>query len=349
MEPPGNDISRMSPDELMALARRLGLLRDVNQIIWEKLVQKGMYEGSPNPEIPYENKYPREKILGMDTWTNWFVEKLELLPEVKQLVTAVTETMRLSPATVASSGFPFTDLPAELQVDILGRVSPTAREGVLVSRQMRAVADMVLMANIRAGDLVDPTIGIPERDQYFKLDARGNGEYFSPEPGLWRSVKKYRTERLGDPKTTSRRSLAGGADIKFTVRNVPLLFYGTIHNSENNLVTGKFVSLVMIDSDLSNYILNYEFYSIDSASPYGNNQFEFDAGSSGGEAGKLVAYLTGGTESGVRKYALPLSVTDRVPGLRPEYVVTRVISLTNELVYSGQLIFPSVRDDVLTL
>ena len=347
MEPPGNDISRMSPDELMALVRRLGLLPDVNRLIWEKLVEKGMYEGSPNPEIPYENKYPREKILGMDTWTNWFVGRLGLWPEVKQLI--VAEQRRPLSEIPVTGGAQFMDLPAELQVDILGRVSPTAREGVLVSRQMRAVADMVLMANIRAGDLVDPTIGIPERDQYFKLDARGNGEYFSPEPGLWRSVKKYRTERLGDPKTTSRRSLAGGADIKFTVRNVPLLFYGTIHNSENNLVTGKFVSLVMIDSDLSNYILNYEFYSIDSASPYGNNQFEFDAGSSGGEAGKLVAYLTGGTESGVRKYALPLSVTDRVPGLRPEYVVTRVISLTNELVYSGQLIFPSVRDDVLTL
>ena len=175
----GDDISSMSVEQTMTLVRRLGLLEDVNRIVWRKLVEMGMYQGSPNPEIPVANKYPREKILGMDTWTDWFVQKLDLLPEVKQMVTA------------ASTGLQFTDLPPEIQAGILGRASPTAREGTLVSRQMKELADAALMANIRTGNLVDPTIGIPERDMYFKLDARGNGEYFSPEPGLWRAIRNY--------------------------------------------------------------------------------------------------------------------------------------------------------------
>ena len=242
MEPSGYAVSMMSVEQTMALARRLGLLRDVNQIIWEKLVQKGMYEGSPNPEIPYENKYPREKILGMDTWTNWFVEKLELLPEVKQLVTAVTETMRLSPATVASSGFPFTDLPAELQVDILGRVSPTAREGVLVSQTMKELADQALLNNLRYNNSVDPTIGAPERSEFFKINAKGQGEYFSPEPGLWRQIKASRTNPPSEREMMHRRERFKRLVPKFHVFDTQdFLVYGT------SATFGKFAAIASYD------------------------------------------------------------------------------------------------------
>ena len=90
-------------------------------------------------------------------------------------------------------GLGFSDLPRELRTDILGRVSPTAREGTLVSQGMRELADTALMDNIRSGNLVDPSIGVPEHREYFKLDVVGNGEYFSPEPALWQSFKRLRT------------------------------------------------------------------------------------------------------------------------------------------------------------
>lgn len=93
----------------------------------------------------------------------------------------------------------FLDLSPELQVNILGRVSPTASEGVLVSWHMKELADAALMANIRSNNLVDPTIvylngkdvPIPQRSKYFKLDEYGRAEYFSPEPGLWQVVQNF--------------------------------------------------------------------------------------------------------------------------------------------------------------
>ena len=304
-----------------------------------------MYEGSPNPEIPVANKYPREKILGMDNWTNWFVQKLGLLSDVKQLV-----TMRLPPRTMASKGLQFTDLPAEIQLNILGRVSPTAREVVPVSHGMRQLADVVLMDSIRSGDLVDPTIGIPEREEYFKLDADGNGEYFSSQPGLWRSVQKYRNERRGDPYTDYRPAFySHDIDLPYTVSNIPLLLYGTIHAEKDHSVKGIFVSLASINSDTEDHE-EYGAYPIYSVSPYGDTRFDIEPliYRSPELHDEVVKYFTSGTAVGEREFHLPISARART-STSDEYVSARVVSLTNEVIYSGQLIFPSVRDDVLTL
>ena len=207
MESTRDDILNMNVDQIMALVRQLGarMLLDVNTIIWHRLVEKGMYQGSLNPSIPFENKYPREKILGMDSYTGVFLQLLpEILPVVKQ---AVVSKLKEIPVP---RGLQFADLPPEIQVNILGRVSPTAREGVLVSHGMKELADAALVANIRSGDLVDPTIGTHERDMYFKLTPDGSGVY-TPEPGLYRELgkladkvrKNLQRDRVPEPAVTA--------------------------------------------------------------------------------------------------------------------------------------------------
>ncbi len=57
---------------------------------------------------------------------------------------------------------------------------------------MEELADVALLDNIQTGNLVDPTLGIPDRTEYFKLKPDGSGDYFEPSPGLWQSLKKSR-------------------------------------------------------------------------------------------------------------------------------------------------------------
>ena len=49
MDGPRDDIYRMDFSETMLMVRRLGLLPQVNQLIWNRLLQIGL--GNPNPEI----------------------------------------------------------------------------------------------------------------------------------------------------------------------------------------------------------------------------------------------------------------------------------------------------------
>ncbi len=95
-------------------------------------------------------------------------------------------------------GLQFAELPTEMQLEILGRVSPTVREAALVSRGMQELADTALLTNIQVGDLVDPTLGIPDRAEYFKLKPDDSGDYFEPSPGLWRSIKDARKFYFAD-------------------------------------------------------------------------------------------------------------------------------------------------------
>ena len=97
--------------------------------------------------------------------------------------------------TPVVGGLQFEELPPEMKLKILGRVSPTAREAATVSRGMRELSDTVLLDNIRTGNLVDPTLGIPDRAEYFKLKPDGSGDYFASLPGLWESLKYARQYR----------------------------------------------------------------------------------------------------------------------------------------------------------
>lgn len=80
------EIIPMNLSETMSVARTLNLLPAVNQLVWERLLQLGFYEGNPNLSIPPENKYTRSKILSMKRDTDSFVESLGLLPQIKQLL-----------------------------------------------------------------------------------------------------------------------------------------------------------------------------------------------------------------------------------------------------------------------
>ena len=95
-------------------------------------------------------------------------------------------------------GLQFSELPTDVQLEILGRVSPTVREARVVSRGMQELADVALLDNIRIGNLVDPTLGIPDRAEYFKLKPDDSGDYFEPSPGLWRSIKDARKFYFAD-------------------------------------------------------------------------------------------------------------------------------------------------------
>ena len=170
----------------------------IKELIWNALVAKGMYEGSPNLSIPIQNKYPRSKIMGMsDANVSVF---LTLMPELQP------EVNRILGRNVS---FPFTDLPSELQANIMGRISPTAREFSLVSSAYKTLADYALAQNVEQSRLVDPTIGMPDREMFFKLIGPGSessgslgivtsvtqGEYFEPKPGLLGNIKALRADR----------------------------------------------------------------------------------------------------------------------------------------------------------
>ncbi len=96
----------------------------------------------------------------------------------------------------ATKFFAFSALPPELQLAIVGQVSPTTREATIISKGMKVLADVALIDNIRTGNVVDPSIGMPNREQYFKVKPGGVGEYFSLIPGLGLAISKARKRYL---------------------------------------------------------------------------------------------------------------------------------------------------------
>jgi len=245
MEGPDDEIRRMDIFQTMSLVRTRDLLPLANQLVWERLVQLGLYDGNPNPEVPPEYRYTRSKILSMERDTDNFVEVLGLLPQVKQMV-------------IDSQKIQFSDLPPEVLVNILGRVSPTAREGVLVSRDMKELADIALMDNIRTNNLVDPTIGAVNRNEYFKVDAEGNGEYFSPKPGLWRELKASRFPIDDTVYDVDGKRLAPDRVERLKRSTLKKKIFDKLTNSKTVLIYGnssvfKFVGIF--------YMLNVSLYS----------------------------------------------------------------------------------------
>ncbi len=93
---------------------------------------------------------------------------------------------------------PFTSLPRELQTEVLTKLPLMERQITKVSKAMKELGDLALMKNIRANNLIDPTIGIYDRARFFKVDPTGVGEYFKPEPGLWPIIKNIRDHRVYD-------------------------------------------------------------------------------------------------------------------------------------------------------
>lgn len=110
------------------------------------------------------------------------VERINLMIQYQQMILGA-ETL---------SPFPFVDLPTEVQMTILSQLPFGGRQLATVSKGMKNLADTGLMINIRANNLIDPTIGIVERDKYFKLTPSAEGEYFEPDPGLWRIIEAIR-------------------------------------------------------------------------------------------------------------------------------------------------------------
>lgn len=151
--------------------------------------------------------------------------------------------------TPVAGGLQFQDLPPEVLVDILGRVSPKAREATTVSRYMNRLADAALMTNILRNNLADPTIGLPEREKYFKLTPEGRGIY-TPEPGLWRAVQQF-THReewyMPGPDTISDRT-----------RDEE---YMTIWNFINDLQDRRAPVFVYCDLPMSEYFIHEEKFS----------------------------------------------------------------------------------------
>lgn len=224
-----------APSDVLKQLQHLNLTGEVKRLIWNVLVSRGLYAG--NPYVPEGYDYREPNVLNMtDELLPNFINTLGLNLKVNELI-----------AAKRSEAFSFTNLPPELQTKILGRVSPTAREGVLVSRTMKDLADVALVANIRNNDLIDPTIGMPERAEYFKLDTFGNGDYFAPKPGLWKNLKEFRTTNVDDMISKAR----GYRGREYPL--VPVLIYGSFRGSEFGDVaalrlglsvgTNKFVSL----------------------------------------------------------------------------------------------------------
>lgn len=139
-------------------------------------------------EVPV---YSRDEIVNMPAeWIPVFLRGLRMLPGGDERRRILQKLESLGKIKTTFELFPH--LPAELQVEVMRQASPTAREGSLVSHGMLEIADAALMENIRNNDLIDPSIGIADREKYFKVNPAGTGEYLSPEPGLWRQLKYYR-------------------------------------------------------------------------------------------------------------------------------------------------------------
>ena len=252
----------------------------------------------------------------------------------------------------------FTSLPWELRAGILGRVSPTAREGLLVSRGMRELADEAFMLNIRTGNLVDPTIGIPERGIYFKLNAAGNGEYFSPEPALWQSFKRLRD---GD---IPRHNLTGREGV-YPI--IPVLIYGTVTAHPRPNI--KFVSLaVYLHRDQTASDLPYPYFM--SIYPYDRTNTVIIRASKSQELYDKIRVAHGSFTGRYPQFNLFLNaiISEIKAGTLEPYVFTgdiqnrthdattetrkaqfRIIPLNVTEFEAAQMILPSLQTDVGTL
>ena len=130
------DVESLGTDSLLSVAEQLGLDFQIKQLIWNALVAKGMYEGSPNPSIPFENKYPYAKIMGMTPEHVLLFLNLipELWPEVRRLVVAeLSRRGRLrEPPRLAGPASPSTlmtkyrsweqQVPVEVKADLVGLI-----------------------------------------------------------------------------------------------------------------------------------------------------------------------------------------------------------------------------------
>ena len=88
--------------------------------------------------------------------------------------------------------FPFQNLPLELQSQVISKLPTTERQITQVAKGYKELTDRVLISKIKDDDLDDPTIGIPNRGEYFKIDPVNRGEYFKPSPGLWPAIQNIR-------------------------------------------------------------------------------------------------------------------------------------------------------------
>ncbi len=330
-------------------------------------------------EAPGAQKYTLAEIMSMDPdWIQIFTDRLRLptgssreviARRLEQMgliihptIAAPIKPVPISPEiTTAERGpFPFAELPPELQVEVLGRTSPTVREGTLVSQGMKELADAALMKNIRENKLVDPTIGIPNRNEYFKVTVRGEGEYFSSEPGLWRNFKKYRTEDI-----ISQRYLMSPTEN--VVQFHPALIYG-VYSKPGETDTHKFVSLAAFIH--SSYHKPLKFMTIRSEDD--PKLFKIDYGSRAHyqmgifitlwytrdettleDRMKIIDELGAGTLTlDIRKAKILLTVKETGASRRQRIIYNakiRIIPLNKIELDGAEMILPSLRDDVAVI
>jgi len=264
---PGNQLAIVIDFQQIFAIYKMELNLDdirIKQLIWKALVDRGMYKGTTNPDIPIEYRYEYSKIMNMKRDTAQFLTVLGLWPEVNKIM--------------AETEFPLTELPDYLQGEVLGRISPTAREFATVSKEWNKLADYALFRNIQEGRLVDPTVGIPNREMFFKLvkpgsESRGSldiltnetrGEYFDPKPGLIDNIRTMRMNRwitgwTGLIYGTFPKSYLSDHDItdrpfeRGSTRKAKLEILKTVPGTDYV----KFVSLVEFD-DYEAYRDNYQ-------------------------------------------------------------------------------------------
>ena len=316
------------------------------------------------------------------------VTKPSQLTETKNIVTAAGITpsddrmtlmiQYLSYAQVAEShrflplkaeipvvgGLQFEELPREMRLEILGRVSPTIREAATVSKGMRELADVALLDNIRAGNLVDPTIDIPDRAEYFKLKPDGSGDYFASLPGLWESLKKAR-QHYGSHR--QYLLIYGVINIDTIHRTVPVIGSLSDLSSDINLLKNikaeygtdkiKFAgiaemesyeslmtesSVYFLSSDISIWFIilfrrKLHMYSLKLNTSSRTHLID------------LVKQITENTniEQTYKLNKVPMFIGSIITFsiIEPE-ISLRIVALNNTDLFNGTLILPSLRDDV---
>lgn len=161
---------------------------DNKQRIYMALKRKGMIK-SPT------NVYTRKQIMAMsDEFLVRFMtylgmeSKTDFNSDVRWLIyKALDERDMISEPN--KGPFDFAYIPTEVQLNILEHVSSTAREVAAVSKGMKELSDYIFDQSISDGTLIDPTLGVDNIDQYFRIDKDKKRYYFSPSPGLMSNIK----------------------------------------------------------------------------------------------------------------------------------------------------------------
>ena len=264
-------------------------------------------------------------------------------------------------------GLQFAELPTEMQLEILGRVSPTVREAALVSRGMQELADTALLTNIQVGDLVDPTLGIPDRAEYFKLKPGGLGDYFAPLPGLWQSLKEARQYYQSRGQYLLIYGVINLAELRDTLPTLRFKPISKLSESEtinwlNNIITEygtdkiKFVGIAVMESseslmtgpssDLPSSTIGISFISL----PRGKLHI-VSLGvkmSNSSQVIKLVKQITENTN--IEQIFVPTSTAISIAWsesfLSKADISLRMVALNTNDLLNGTLILPSLRDDV---